>query len=82
MIEMIPRYNKGDIVSVLDRIDLITETVGTVKACDYDPETGAFYLYIVANNMDLNIHNHPTIGIYFTVIENTSPYLRLVHPPI
>lgn len=82
-------YGLGDIVGVLDKIGLDEYTVGTIQKIE--PNTENFFsqdpdvvvpefawIYIRANNDILNVNVDPNIGMYWTVIESISPYLRLI----
>ena len=73
-------YNCGDIVRVYDIVDDDIFITGVIKYIEPDKETpGLFWLYIVANNLGLNIHTDPNLPLrYYTVLEDTSDRLELI----
>lgn len=72
-------FYPGDIVRVLDQIDLESTVIATVKGIEEDDEfRGLFYLYLVANNETLNNKFEPKIGYYWDIITNNSPYITLL----
>lgn len=59
----------GTIVNFIDRIDPMIRTLCTVKFIEEDDDyPNLFYYYLVANNQDLNIHQHPQFGNYFEIV--------------
>lgn len=73
-------FYPGDIIQVLDRIDLETKTIATIKAIEQDHEIeGLFYLYLVANETALNDKYESKVGNYWDIITNISPYVKLLH---
>jgi hypothetical protein len=73
-------YMPGDIVSILDNIDLETKTVATIKAVEEDNDIpGLVWLYL-ANNTDLfNDKIHPMYGFYYwDMIEAGNPRIELL----
>ena len=72
-------FMPGDIVEILDCIDLESKTIATVKGIEQDDEfEGLFFLYLVANNHALNDKYEEKIGYYWDIIENISPYITLL----
>lgn len=77
-IEQTNDFNLGDIVCVLDKIDMQHVTFAVVKRIEADDEIeGLFYLYLVAHNQELNINYQDGI-YYWTIIESCNPYLSLI----
>ena len=72
-------YRVGDIVRVLDNIDLDTETVGTIRLIEPDNEiAGLCWIYIVANHESFNTNIDPRIGAYWKIFEMDNKYISLV----
>lgn len=66
----------GDIVMVVDKIDLDTTTTATIRLIEQDDEIeGLFWYYLVANKDEYNTQFDPRIGQYWSVIENVSNYI-------
>jgi hypothetical protein len=73
-------FNKGDVVRVLDKVDLESEVVGTVAMIEPDNEIeGLYWLYIIANYEGYNTNFDPRIGNYWGIFEMDNPYISLVH---
>jgi hypothetical protein len=69
----------GDIVRVLDSVDLTTETVGTIRMIEPDNEIpGLCWIYIVANYEPYNTNFDPRIGNYWKIFEMDNKYISLV----
>lgn len=77
------QYQLGDIVAVLDKIsmeDYICGTIQKIEPAEEQYDTEAFYwIYVRANEDFLNTNMDSDIGLYWTIVESTSPYLNLIH---
>lgn len=72
-------FMPGDIVTVLDNIDLQSKTYATVKAIEPDDEIdGLVWLYLAANRDMFNDKTHPIYGAYWDMIAAGDPRLELV----
>lgn len=72
-------FMPGDIVTVLDNIDLETKTYATIKAIEPDDEIDSLvWLYLAANRDKLNDKIHPVYGAYWDMIVAGDPRLELV----
>lgn len=73
------KYHVGDIIEVFDKIDPDCSDIATIKYIEPDNEyPGLTWLYLIANEEALNINLHPAIGLYWSVIEDCSTYIKLV----
>lgn len=70
-------YGLGDVVKVVDSIDEDTFTYATIRLLEADEEIGLVWLYLVANNHELNTKFDPKVGYFWRLIDNTDPYLTL-----
>lgn len=70
----------GDVVEVLDHIDLESRIIATVRGIEEDDEIeGLFYLYLVANETFLNDKYEEKLGVYYwDIVPNTSPYINIL----
>lgn len=72
-------YNIGDVVKITDKIDEEVSYAGTVRLIEKDEDIPELYwLYIRANNEELNIYVDPRIGEYFTLIEDCSDRIEKI----
>lgn len=72
-------FMPGDIVSVLDNIDLESITIATIKAVEPDNEIeGLVWLYLVSNRDMFNDKIHPAYGAYWDMIDAGNPRLELI----
>lgn len=75
------QFQIGDIIEVADRIDPENQptVLATIKGIEPDNEIpGLFWLYLLANEEVLNTNVHPTLGCYWTLVEDTNDYIRLL----
>lgn len=73
----------GSIICVLDQIDPDIKTYGTVKFVEQDNEISELqWLYIRANNEELNTQFDPRFGTFWRIIEANSNYIASLEPPI
>lgn len=76
------KYHVGDIVEVFDKIDPDFSDIATIKYIEPDNEYPELnWLYLVANEEVLNTNIHPLIGEYWTVMEDSSSYIKLISGP-
>ena len=73
-------YYIGDIVQVLDHIDLETLTTAVIKMIEPDEEDeNLFWLYLSANNEILNNKYESKYGFaYWDIINSNSEYITLL----
>lgn len=73
-------YYIGDIIQVLDHIDLETETTAVIKMIEQDEDDeNLFWLYLSANNDILNNKYEPKYGfVYWDLINANSEYIKLL----
>lgn len=68
--------NVGDIVSIVDNVDLDTTTTATIRLIEQDNDMeGLFWYYLVANKEEYNSNFDPRIGNFWRIIENISPLI-------
>lgn len=73
------KYHVGDIVEVIDKIDPDFSNIATIKYIEPDNEYPELnWLYLVANEEVLNINLYPSIGQYWTVMEDSSNYIVFI----
>ena len=73
----------GSIICILDQIDPDIKTYGTVKFVEQDDEISELqWLYIRANNEELNTLFDPRFGAFWRIIEANSDYIASLEPPI
>lgn len=76
-------YNIGDIVELTDKIEPSIKTIGTVKLIEQDDEIEQLqWLYLVANDENLNIYSEPHVGIYWELARNNDPQLKKISDAI
>lgn len=71
-------FNEGQIIGIIDNITGSEVTYGTIRMIEPDEEIdGLLWLYIRADNEELNTHQLPNgSGItYWRMIESTSEYI-------
>lgn len=69
-------FNIGDVVIILDRIDLeskITAVVRLIEADEYFDDV--YYLYLAAEDDSLNDKFDPRVGNYWDLIVSSSEYI-------
>lgn len=73
-------YNIGDIVQILDHIDLETITTAVIKMIEPDEDDeNLFWLYLSANNDILNNKYEPKYGfVYWDIINSDSEYIKII----
>ena len=71
------KYNIGDVVTLYDKVDDEVYNTGVIKFIEQDDQIpNVFWLYVMANNENLNDKFDPRLPFRFwTIVENTSPYL-------
>lgn len=72
-------YKLGDIVSVLDSVDMETKIYATVAYIEADSD-GMIWLYLIAINHDYNTEFDPKVGNFWRIIDVDSEYLYFEHP--
>lgn len=72
-------YKLGDIVSVLDSVDLETKIYATVAYIEVD-FNNMIWLYLIAINHDYNNEFDPKVGSFWRIIEVDNEYLSFEHP--
>ena len=78
------QYAVGDIVTIMDQVDLEHANNGTVKLIESEQvlcegeRIPLSWLYIIANDESLNIQFDPRIGNYWRVIADIDPLLGLL----
>lgn len=73
-------YNIGDVVYVEDLINDEIIYYGTVRLIEEDNEIpGLFWLYIRANDEELNVNIDQRIGEYFVIIEDCNSRVNKVN---
>lgn len=73
-------YNIGDIVEIIDAINDDVVYYGTVRLIEEDNEIpGLFWLYIRANDEELNVNIDQRIGEYFIIIEDCNSRINKVN---
>lgn len=72
----------GNIIEILDDIDYSISNTGTVRLIEKDDSAQDLYwLYIRANDEELNIIPDPRIGLFWKMIESNSNKIIGVYPP-
>lgn len=75
------KYNIGDIVEVFDKIDPENQDtiIATVRMIEPDDELPMNWIYLVANEEVLNTSLDARIGQYWTIFEENSIFVQLLH---
>lgn len=72
-------FQIGDIVEVADKLDTDIKVTATVKYIEKDDEIPDLYwLYLVSNDISMNINFDSRIGNFWDMSANTSDYIRLI----
>lgn len=72
----------GAIICIMDQIDPEIKTYGTIKFVEQDNEIPELqWLYIRANNEELNTQFDPRFGAFWRIIEDSSDYIASIEPP-
>jgi hypothetical protein len=75
------QYFIGEMVGIIRPDDDEKADFGTVKFVEKDDEIDMYWLYIVANDMNLNQQTDPKLkSPFWRIIENTNPNLFKAEP--
>ena len=70
-------FNEGDIVSIIDKVDVSRRIIGVVKCIEYDADANQYFMYIRTNEESLNDKTDPRFPwTFYTMSFDGDPYIE------